>query len=119
MPEAIHIQQVFAKHIGHVYKVIQFEIGMCKFLENRCIVVINGNSGRKVEIARTIGQAIERDESVTDKKEAIIKMFNDLKDDLDTIDDPTIIKEVLSQLKEDIFEFTGGPGQSASRLSTT
>lgn len=70
----------------------------------------------------TIGQAIERDESVTDKKEAIIKMFNDLKDDLDTIDDPTIIKEVLSQLKEDIFEFTGGHrilyeiSQSISRL---
>ncbi|MFW9930044.1 MAG: hypothetical protein ACFFD1_11685, partial [Candidatus Thorarchaeota archaeon] len=56
----------------------------------------------------TIGQAIERDESVTDKKEAIIKVFNDLKDDLDTIDDPIIIKEVLSQVKEDIFEFTGG-----------
>ena len=49
-------------------------------------------------------------------------MFNDLKDDLDTIDDPTIIKEVLSQLKEDIFEFTGGHrilyeiSQSISRL---
>jgi CHAD domain-containing protein len=56
----------------------------------------------------TIGQAIERDESVTDKKEAIIKVFNDLKDDLDTIDDPITIKEVLSRVKEDIFEFTGG-----------
>ena len=70
----------------------------------------------------TIGQVIERDESVTDKKEAIIKVFNDLKDDLDTIDDPATIKEVLSQLKEDIFEFTGGHrilyeiSQSISRL---
>jgi hypothetical protein len=56
----------------------------------------------------TIGQAIERDKSATDKKEAIIKVFNDLNDDLDTIDDPIAVKEVLSQVREDIFEFTGG-----------
>ena len=70
----------------------------------------------------TIGQAIERDESATDKKESIIQAFNDLKDDLDTIDDPVAIKNLLSQIKEEVFEFTGGHrilyeiSQSISRL---
>ncbi|TFG17068.1 MAG: hypothetical protein EU531_04375 [Promethearchaeota archaeon] len=56
----------------------------------------------------TIGNAIERDEGATDKKEAIIKDFNDLKDELDTIDDPEAIIKFLTKIKEDIFEFTGG-----------
>ena len=57
---------------------------------------------------QSIGEAIERDESATGKKDAIIKAFNDLKDDLDTIDDPLTIKNLLSQIKEEVFEFTGG-----------
>jgi DNA repair exonuclease SbcCD ATPase subunit len=56
----------------------------------------------------TIGQAIERDESATNKKEAIIKAFEDLQDNLDTLDDPSIIKKSLDQIKEAIFDFTGG-----------
>jgi hypothetical protein len=70
----------------------------------------------------TIDQAIERDESATDKKEAIIKAFNDLIEELETNDDPVAINQLLSQIKEDIFEFTGGHrilyeiSQSISRL---
>jgi DNA repair exonuclease SbcCD ATPase subunit len=56
----------------------------------------------------TIGQAIERDESATNKKEAIIKAFEDLQDNLNTLDDPSIIKKSLDQIKEAIFDFTGG-----------
>ncbi len=56
----------------------------------------------------TIGHAIERDETATDKKNIIMKGFNDLKNDLETIDDPIAIKELLEKIKEDIFEFTGG-----------
>ncbi len=56
----------------------------------------------------TIGQAIERDESATDKKESIIKQFEDLKGDLKTNDDPIAIKDTLEKIKEEIFEFTGG-----------
>jgi hypothetical protein len=56
----------------------------------------------------TIGKAIERDESVTDKKEAIIKKFNDLNNDLEIIDDPVAIRRNLTEIKEDIFDFTGG-----------
>ena len=56
----------------------------------------------------TIGQAIERNETATDKKESIIKAFNDLKIDLETKDNPVAILESLAEIKEDTFEFTGG-----------
>lgn len=58
--------------------------------------------------AETIGQVIERDESITDKKEAIIKEFIQLEDDLDTVDDPEAIRDALKKIKDDIFEFKGG-----------
>ena len=62
MPEAINIQHVFTKHIGHVNKVFQFEIRIRKFLEIPYIVVINGNSGRKVEIARAVAWTAEKEQ---------------------------------------------------------
>ena len=48
MPEAINIQQVFAKHVAHVNKVLQFEIRIRKFLKKRRIAVIDSNSCRKI-----------------------------------------------------------------------
>jgi Rad3-related DNA helicase len=56
----------------------------------------------------SVEEVIERDESATDKKESIINQLNDLKADLEDIDDPQAIKSVLEKIKEDIFEFTGG-----------
>jgi len=51
---------------------------------------------------------IERNESATDKKESIITQLTDLKGDLEDIDDPQAVKEILEKIKEEIFEFTGG-----------
>ena len=51
---------------------------------------------------------IERNESATDKKESIITQLSDLKADLKDIDDPQAVKSILEEIKEEIFEFTGG-----------
>lgn len=79
---------------------IQEELDLIKSL------IVNLKSVSSKE--ETIGQAIERDESATDKKESIIKQFEDLKGDLDANDDPIAIKDTLEKIKEEIFEFTGG-----------
>ena len=56
----------------------------------------------------SVEDVIERNESVTDKKESIIPDLNDLKADLEDIDDPQAVKSILEKIKEEIFEFTGG-----------
>ena len=56
----------------------------------------------------SVEDVIERNESATDKKESIITKLNDLKADLEDIDDPQTVKSILEKIKEDIFEFTGG-----------
>ena len=56
----------------------------------------------------SVENVIERNESVTDKKESIIIQLNDLKTDLEDIDDPQAVKSILEKIKEEIFEFTGG-----------
>lgn len=56
----------------------------------------------------SVEDVIERNESVTDKKESIIIQLNDLKTDLEDIDDPQAVKSILEKIKEEIFEFTGG-----------
>jgi len=55
-----------------------------------------------------VEDVIERNESATDKKESIITQLNDLKTDLEDIDDPQAVKSILEKIKEEIFEFTGG-----------
>ena len=55
-----------------------------------------------------VEEVIERNESATDKKESIITQLNDLKTDLEDIDDPQAVKSILEKIKEEIFEFTGG-----------
>ena len=55
-----------------------------------------------------VEEVIERNESATDKKESIIIQLNDLKTDLEDIDDPQTVKSILEKIKEEIFEFTGG-----------
>ncbi|MFX1496778.1 MAG: hypothetical protein ACFFBH_04560 [Promethearchaeota archaeon] len=51
---------------------------------------------------------IERDKTASNKKGDIITKLNDLNRDIKTLEDPKIIIENLEQIKEDIFEFTGG-----------
>ena len=55
-----------------------------------------------------VNETMERNEVATDKKDAIIKDFEVLREQLDTLDDPKIIQQSLEKIKEDIFEFTGG-----------
>jgi len=51
---------------------------------------------------------IERDKTASDIKEEIIVKLTDLKEDLETLEDPQIAISSLEKIKEDIFEFTGG-----------
>jgi len=55
-----------------------------------------------------VEEVIERNESASDKKDSIITQLNDLKADLEDIDDPQAVKSILDKIKEEIFEFTGG-----------
>ena len=68
------------------------------------IMNITSTPSKKPEVENII----ERDESATDKKDLIINQLNDLKANLENTDDPQAVKAVLEQIKEDIFEFTGG-----------
>lgn len=68
------------------------------------IMNITSTPSKKPEVENMI----ERDESATDKKDLIINQLNDLKANLENTDDPQAVKAVLEQIKEDIFEFTGG-----------
>jgi len=53
-------------------------------------------------------ETIKRDTTATDKKKAIIEQFNMLKSQLNTGVDPINVAEILENIKEDIFVFTGG-----------
>ena len=68
------------------------------------IMNITSTPSKKPEVENTI----KRDESATDKKDSIVNQLNDLKANLENTDDPQAVKAVLEQIKEDIFEFTGG-----------
>ena len=59
---------------------------------------------KKLDVENTI----ERDESATDKKDLIITQLNELKANLENINDPKDVKPILEKIKEEIFEFTGG-----------
>lgn len=53
-------------------------------------------------------ETIERNESITKNKQAIKDQFTDLLNKIDNIDDIQLIKKELEQVKENIFETTGG-----------
>jgi DNA repair ATPase RecN len=55
-----------------------------------------------------VKNAIERDESATNKKDLILNQLNALKTNLGSFNEPQAVKAVLKQIKEDIYEFTGG-----------
>jgi len=57
---------------------------------------------------KDVENSVDRDEAATTKKELILNQFNDLIGNLEDLDDPLTIKTSLEQVKEEIFEFTGG-----------
>lgn len=69
-------------------------------------LIINLQSIRPItEIGKN---EIEGDKAFSNKKEDIITKLSDLNKTLEIIDDPTIVVRELEQIKEEIFEFTGG-----------
>ena len=81
-------------------KSLEDELNVIKSL----LINITSPLSKKPEIENTI----ERDESATDKKDSILNQFNELKANLENVDDPQAVKAFLAQIKEDVFEFTGG-----------
>ena len=55
-----------------------------------------------------VENAIERDESATSKKNLILNQLSALKTNLSSFNEPQAVKSILEQIKEDIYEFTGG-----------
>ena len=81
-------------------KVLEDELDLIKSLLKN----LNQTSSKKKEVENSV----DRDEAATSKKDIIINQFNDLKENLEALDDPISVKPILEQVKEDIFEFTGG-----------
>ena len=81
-----------------------------KVLENNLDLIKSLIKNMTVSPSKKEGveDVIERNKSATDKKESIITQLNDLKADLEDIDDPQTVKSILEKIKEEIFEFTGG-----------
>ena len=81
-------------------KILENDLDLIKSL----IININISPSKK----EGVEDVIERNESATDKKESIVTQLNDLKADLEDINDPQAVKLTLEKIKEEIFEFTGG-----------
>ncbi|MFW9783996.1 MAG: hypothetical protein ACFFFB_17050 [Candidatus Heimdallarchaeota archaeon] len=81
-------------------KMLERELDLVKSL----IINLQVN-GHKTEILKN---EIDRDKTASNKKELIITKLTDLNGDLETLEDPQIVITSLEQIKEDIFEFTGG-----------
>ncbi len=81
-------------------KVLEDELDLIKSL----IKNISQTSSKKKEVENSV----DRDETATSKKDLILNQLNGLKENLEDLDDPLAVKPILEQVKEDIFEFTGG-----------
>jgi len=81
-------------------KVLEDELDLIKSLLK--------NMGQISSIKKEVENSVDRDETATNKKELILNQFDVLLDNLDVLDDPIAVKPILEQVKEDIFEFTGG-----------
>ncbi|MFW9772170.1 MAG: hypothetical protein ACFFEO_08400 [Candidatus Thorarchaeota archaeon] len=81
-------------------KMLERELDLVKSL----IINLQVND-HKTEILKN---EIDRDKTASNKKELIITKLTDLNGDLETLEDPQIVITSLEQIKEDIFEFTGG-----------
>ncbi len=98
-------------------KVLEDELDLIKSLLK--------NMGQISSIKKEVESSVDRDETATNKKELIINQLNGLKENLEDLDDPLVVKSILEQVKEDIFEFTGGHrilyeiSQFINRLNST
>ena len=81
-------------------KVLEDELDLIKSLLK--------NMGQISSKKKEVANSVDRDETATSKKDIILNQFNDLRENLEAFDDPVAIKPILEQVKEDIFEFTGG-----------
>ena len=81
-------------------KVLEDELDLIKSL----VININQPSSKKKEGENTV----DRNETATSKKELILNQLNDLKENLEDLNDPLVVIPILERVKEDIFEFTGG-----------
>lgn len=81
-------------------KILEEELDLIRTLIQKSEIPIHS---KEVE-----DEAVERDTTATDKKQAIIDQFNTLEKYLEEDDDPQAVIERLENIKEDIFVFTGG-----------
>ena len=81
-------------------KVLEDELDLIKSLLK--------NMGPISSKKKEVENSVERDKTATSKKELILNQLNGLKENLEDLDDPLVVKPILEQVKEDIFEFTGG-----------
>jgi len=81
-----------------------------KFLEDELDLIksLLKNMGQISSKKKEVENSVDRDETATIKKDIILSQFNDLRENLEALEDPIVIKPILEQVKEDIFEFTGG-----------
>jgi vacuolar-type H+-ATPase subunit I/STV1 len=81
-----------------------------KFLEDELDLIksLLKNMGQISSKKKEVENSVDRNEAATSKKDIILNQFNDLRENLEALDDPIAVKPILEQVKEDIFEFTGG-----------
>lgn len=81
-----------------------------KFLEDELDLIksLLKNMGQISSKKKEVENSVDRDETATIKKDIILSQFNDLRENLEALKDPIVVKPILEQVKEDIFEFTGG-----------
>jgi hypothetical protein len=81
-------------------KLVEDELNLIKSL----ISNLSSLPSKSLKVENTI----ERDESATNKKELILNQLNALKTNLHNFNEPQDVKSILEQIKEEIYEFTGG-----------
>ncbi|HUW89473.1 MAG TPA: hypothetical protein VMV43_03040 [Candidatus Nanopelagicaceae bacterium] len=81
-------------------KVLEDELDLIKSLLR--------NMGQTSSKKKEVKNSVDRDETATSKKDLILNQLNGLKENLEDLDDPLAVIPILEQVKEDIFEFTGG-----------
>jgi uncharacterized coiled-coil DUF342 family protein len=81
-------------------KLVEDELNLMKSL----ITNVSSFPSKNLKVENTI----ERDESATSKKDLILNQLNALKTNLQNFNEPQDVKSILEQIKEEIYEFTGG-----------
>ena len=66
------------------------------------------NMGQTSVKKKEAENSVDRDETATSKKDIILNQLNNLKENLEDLKDPLAVIPILEQVKEDIFEYTGG-----------